>query len=294
MLKKLFSYCLLAYIKATSRLSKYLFPIIRFKIYIILYVILKYRIKTVRINLSTAFHKKSSYELENITQKFYKYFATLITQTLRSFSLNAKEVKKYIWLHHDAKQLIFELEKTNRPIFITTSHYGNWELSILLTALETKYKTYGIYKKLNNEVFDRFVRNNRAKFGIQLIETKDIKVNFYQLVKERTMFCFIADQTPVFVEKATKVNFLNTLTPFYNGYAQLAQQADAVILYASIQPIDHTHFEISLKEISMHAANESVDDMVQKFANYLEQDIRRKPEFWLWTHRRWKRAGVKY
>lgn len=293
-INNIISYSLVLCIRTLSFFANIFSSIISIVVYVLIYKIIQYRVTTVRVNLMIAFTDKSSYELKQIERKFYKYFASLITQIIQSYTFNAKQIKKNIWLHHDAKQLIWELEKTDIPIFIVTSHFGNWELSVLLTALATKYKTYGIYQKLSNKVIDNFVKQNRAKFGIQLVETKFIKNNFSKLVKSRSMFCFVADQTPVAIEKATQVSFFGIETPFYNGYAQLAQQANAVILYATIQPIDNTHFEIKLKEITKNAADETIEKIVETFANYLEQDVQKQPEYWLWTHRRWKRAGIKY
>ena len=294
MIQRLASILVVLLIKIFSVIANVCFPVIRILIYILLYKILQYRTTIVRINLMTAFSNKSSYELKQIEKQFYKYFSVLITQIIQSYTFNSKQVKKHIWLHHDAKQLIWELEKTNKPIFVVTSHFGNWELSVLLTALETKYQTYGVYQKLSNPIIDEFVKKNRAKFGIQLVETKFIKNNFSELAKSRSMFCFVADQTPVVIDKATQVNFFGIETPFYSGYAQLAQQADAIILYATIQPINNTHFEIKLNEITQNASTESLEKIVTAFADNLEQAIRKQPAYWLWTHRRWKRAGVQY
>ncbi len=294
MIKKTIGYITIIFIKIMSFLSNHFFGIISYLIYILIYKIIKYRVTTVRINLMTAFSDKSSYELKQIEKQFYKYFADLIVQNLQSYSFNEHQVKKYIWLHHDAKQLIWALEKNNQPIFIVTSHFGNWELSVFLAAMETRFKTYGIYQKLSNQTIDRFVKKNRAKFGIELIETKLIKNIFKNLDNNNSMFCFVADQTPVAVNKATWINFFGVETPFYNGYAHLAQKINAVILYASIEPINNTHFEIKLKEITKNAANESIENIVDGFAKNLEQDIKKQPAYWLWTHRRWKRADIIY
>lgn len=295
MIKKILTKVLIFILILFSKTPSFFLNLLKYFIYILLYRIINYRLDVVRVNLFSAFPDKSSFELEYIEQNFYKNLSNIIIQNIQSISFSKDELKSKIWLHHQAKLDLMNAEKLNKNIFVVTAHYGNWEYAVLLTSLETKLQTYGIYKQLNNETFDKFIKQNRGRFGLKLIDTNDIKENISNYNSTNSVFCFIADQTPVNIDKSYKTKFLKVPeTPFYKGFAELAKASNAVVFYASIQNIDAQHYEIKFERITDDASQSTVDEILSKYVEYLERDIIAKPEYWLWTHKRWKRAGLQY
>jgi KDO2-lipid IV(A) lauroyltransferase len=105
---------------------------------------------------------------------------------------------------------------------------------------------------------------------------------------------FVADQTPVDTDNAYWTKFMSLQTPFFKGFDTLAQRTDAIVLYASIQKLNRGYYELHFNTITEHAQTEAENIIVEKYARFLEKDIESKPEYWLWSHRRWKRAGIQY
>lgn len=292
---KILSKLLIAFISFLSMLPNMLLNQLVYVIYFIVYKIISYRLDVIRLNLMTVFPHKSSLELSIIEKRFYKHLAYLIIQHIQSISFSTNDLKSRIWLHHQAKQDLMLAEKSGKNIFVVTAHYGNWEYAVLLTSLESKLKTFGIYKELNNKIFNSFFVKNRSRFGLQLINTNDIKIDINKVNLIKSIYCFISDQTPVNIDKAYNTSFMGIKnTPFYKGFMQMAQQSSAIVFYASIHNIDEEHYEIKFKKISDDAALDDVDFLMQQYVQLLEADINLNPQYWLWTHKRWKRAGINY
>lgn len=295
MIKNISTKVFILFLILISKLPHFISSKLKHVLYLVIYKIFHYRINTVRLNLYATFPNKLSEELSSIEKKFYNYLSSLIIEIIQSLSFSEQDLKKRISLCHHAKQDLFLAEKENRNIFIITAHYGNWEYAGLLAALETKKECYGVYKKLNNVEIDKFLKNNRGKFGFQLIDSYNVIKYIKRKPNTNALYCFLADQTPVNLNTAYKTNFLGMAdTPFYKGFAELAKGSNAIVLYASTQVLDNGHYQIQFKKITDDASKETVENMVEQYVKYLELDIKAKPEYWLWTHQRWKRAGLQY
>lgn len=260
----------------------------------ILFGLLQYRRTVVEINLIHAFPDKTSRELQIIRKRFYRHLAELAAETIKSASITENEFRKHIAPHHDALQLLRKYERTGQPIFVVLGHYGNWEWSALLAGLESRLPFYALYQSGSNPTFDDFLVRTRSRFGCQLIPNKQLRSLYRHLNEGPALLAFVADQGPVNTRQAYWTRFLNLETPFFNGYASLAVKSDAVVLYVQVRKLDTGYYEVHLKTITESAAAETEDAITEKFVRYLEQDIREHPEYWLWSHRRWKRAGVSY
>ena len=263
-------------------------------IFFIFYRIYPYRKSVIDINLFNSFPHKISEELWFIRTNFYRHFSDLIVETIKGISLKKEELKDRIFLHHESYAMLRKYEQTGKHIFVVLGHYGNWEWASLLAGIETKLPSYAIYAPSKNKTFDKFLIKNRARFGCNLIAMQQMKLLLTSLQKQASLVAFVADQTPVDTENAYWTKFLSRETPFFKGFETLAQKTDAIVLYASIKKINRGVYELNFETITENAQTTTANAIVEKYAQLLEKDIQLHPEYWLWSHRRWKRAGIKY
>lgn len=256
--------------------------------------IFPYRKSVIDINLIHAFPHKKSEELWFIRSKYYRHLADIIFETIKSISIAKKNLSNHIQLHHESFSLLKKYEQSGQSIFVILGHYGNWEWASLRAGLATPMPSYAIYAPTHNKTFNQFLLKNRARFGCKLIAANQLKMLYGNLQKQPSLVAFVADQTPVDTENAYWTKFLHINTPFFKGYDALAKRTIAIVLYASIQKINRGGYEMHLKTITEHPQKESENYIVEQFARLLECDILAQPEYWLWSHRRWKRAGIKY
>jgi KDO2-lipid IV(A) lauroyltransferase len=259
-----------------------------------MFKLFQYRRTVIELNLMHAFPDKTSRELRIIRDKYYRHLAELAAETVKSVSISEKVFRSHIQPHHDALQLLRRYEKSGRHIFVVLGHYGNWEWSALLASLESRLPFYALYQPSGNRTFDRFLVKTRSRFGCQLISNKQLKSLYGHMQKTPSLLAFVADQTPVDIEKAYWTRFMNMKTPFHKGFAALAVKSNAAVLYVTVKKVETGFYELHLNPISEDASLETEEAITEKFVRLLEKDIQNKPAYWLWSHRRWKRAGLSY
>jgi len=257
-----------------------------------------YRKTVIDLNLINAFPHKRSEELWFIRSNYYRHLADFFVETIKSISISKEELKERIQLHHDSYALLREYEQTGQHIFVVLGHYGNWEWASLLAGLETKLPSYALYAPPSNKTFEKFLLKNRSRFGCRLVAMNQIKSLYVNLQKQASLVAFVADQTPVDTENAYWSKFMSLDTPFFKGFDTLAQKTNAIVLYASIRKINRGYYELSFETITANAKTDGETNtenfIAEKYIRLLEKDIHHQPEYWLWSHRRWKRAGLNY
>ena len=106
--------------------------------------------------------------------------------------------------------------------------------------------------------------------------------------KIRTLYGFIADQTPAKSQIRYYTTFLNQETPVFLGVEKIAEKYDMSVVFANVQKIRRGYYEITMELLFESTTGLPEYEVTEKHVKRLEDLIREKPEYWIWTHRRWK------
>lgn len=281
-------YLSLPFIYLFSLLPLKILYIISDLLYILIFYIFSYRKKLVIENISKSFPEKTNKEIKLIVKKFYHHFCDIIVESVKAFTISKSEIKKRIFVENP--ELLKKLYKEEKNIIAVTSHYNNWEWSALILDLTSPHKAIGIYKPLNNIYFDKLLKKNRARFGLSLISMDEV-FKFYKNNKELILSGFIADQWPSNYKRAIWINFLNRMTAFFLGPEKYSKFfKNNVVLYGKINKIKRGYYSIKYIEVSLNPGKENFGEITKKWVKILEKSILEIPEFWLWTHNRWKHS----
>ncbi len=256
-------------------------------VYLLLYYFPSYRRNVVATNLKNAFPEKSEEELKSIEKKFYKHLADLFIETLKIIHMSkAEQIKRFTYTN---LEIIDKLREEKRDIIAVLGHYGNWEWPTLLPTY-LKYKTIIIYKPLQNKYFNMFINNCRSKYGIVLTPMSLVIREILNFKKNNinTFSVFISDQTPVKSEIKYWTTFLNQDTPVYTGTEKIASKYDMALVFFNIQKPKRGHYNLQIELLFEHTAGLPDHVITETHVRRLEEIIKEKPEYWLWTHRRWK------
>lgn len=256
-------------------------------VYLLLYYFPTYRKKVVSNNLKNSFPEKSAAEIKSIEKKFYRHFADLIIETVKLSHMSEAEQRKRF--SYSNLEVIDKLREEKRDIIAVLGHYGNWEWPTLLPQY-LKYKVIIIYKPLANKFFDRFIYNHRSKDGISLTPMSLIIRELINHKKNNvnTLSVFLTDQTPVKSEIKYWTTFLNQDTPIYTGTEKIASKYDMAVVFFHIQKPKRGYYNLNIELLFDHTAGLPEYAITEKHVRRLEEIIREKPEYWLWSHRRWK------
>lgn len=258
-------------------------------VYIVLYYILNYRKSVVQENLINSFPEKTDMERKIIEKKYYRYLGDLIVESIKSLTISKKEVMRRMLpanIHTD--QLVTDFFAQGRSILGVAGHYGNWEWAALSCSMMTDKEKIIVYKPLANTVFDQLFNHSRSRFGAETVAMKDI---FRRLVKTRDQRSFtilLSDQTPVQESVQYFTRFLNQPTAVFLGVEKLAKALNSAVVFCDIKCIERGYYTYNFIPITPDPKNTAEHEITNMHVAHLEKTIKEIPQYWLWSHRRWK------
>lgn len=262
-------------------------------LFLLLYYCVKYRRNVVRDNLVKSFPEKSSGEIIKIEKKFYHFFCDYFVETMKLVTISRKAMKKRMVFHGVDMLEKALLDEGHNFAFVYLGHYGNWEwIASLPYFLPGSLLCAQIYHPLYDKAMDRFFLRLRSQFGGECIPMKQTLRRVIELKREKrpTVIGFISDQLPKWNSMHFFVPFLHRETAVFTGAEQIGRQVKAVYFFADIIRPRRGYYECTFRRMEIPEVSRTEYDMTAMFMEQLEQMIRRAPQYWLWTHKRWKRT----
>ena len=256
-------------------------------LYFPLYYFPSYRKKVVAANLRNSFPEKNAEELKMIQKRFYRHLADLFIETFKLMHLSKPELKRRFTVSNI--DILDRLMKENRDTIAILGHYNNWEWLAAL-PLYTDYKAISIYKPLQNKYFNTFINSIRSKHGMGLTPMSNIIREIIQNRRNNTntVSAFLTDQTPVRSEIRYWTTFLNQDTPVYMGPEKIASKLDMAIVFFHIRKIKRGFYNLDINLLFEHTEGLPEFLITETHVKKLEEVIQESPEYWIWSHRRWK------
>lgn len=258
-------------------------------LYLLTYHVVGYRKKVVFDNLSKAFPEYNRKVIRRTAKRFYHHLCDLILESAVShFYSRSRALEK---ISYKNPEMLNELYKTGKQVMAVTAHYGNWEYLSSL-GMVCEYPVIGIYKPLKNKYFDRMVRENRERFGAQVVTMEKVarKLISHHQNKEPVLTVFLSDQRPMFHQIQYWTKFLGQDTPLFLGTEKLARKLDAAVVFFKIRKIRRGRYEVEIVSVCDDPTDLQPYDITDTHVKILEELIREAPEYWLWSHRRWKHS----
>lgn len=280
-------YVLYAFLRILAFLPFWLLYCIADGLYFILYYFVRYRLNVVKDNISRAYPLKTNDEQLEIQKAFYHHFTDVIVESLKMIRMSPAQLSQRMQLLNP--EILDKYRDNGRSILAIGAHYGNWEWTLGIVPF-LKYKTIGVYKPLNNKRFDKITNKTRTRFGAEFVSMRDVIRILLKYKKEGipTFNVFIADQSPVWQEIQYWTPFLNQMTAVYLGPEKIARQFDMVVLYGKVKKTRRGRYTIELVPLEENPLKTTDYEITKKIVKALEESINEKPEYWLWSHRRWK------
>lgn len=275
------------FVKPLSRLPYGWLYAISDGLYWLVYRLVGYRRKVVSKNIRNSFPDKTAKEHLAIERAFYSHFFDLIVEVIKQFSISREDVLDRCRVLNP--ELMDAYAKENRSIFMLAGHYGNWELFVLAVELQIQHQSFGIYHPLKNPYWDKKMADMRSQYGMALVSKKALGDFFRRITEETVATFFGTDQAPSDPYRAYWMTFLNQDTPVFFGAEKYAKDYDQVVVFCDIKKVKRGYYEVEFKLISDEPREEDYGVITEKHVRALEEQILQEPEYWLWTHRRWKR-----
>ena len=256
------------------------------------YRVIGYRKKVVRDNIKLALPHLSEKERLEIERKFYSHMCDMFLEMIKTITISQKEIEKRFTFKN--MEVYYEMEKKNKSIALMCAHYASYEWVVSMNYY-VNYKGFGIYKKLANPYFDKLVKRIRSKFKAELITTKEtistIENNYRN--KVLSLYGFASDQSPKARSAYHWAPFMGPIVPVHTGAEMLAKRFDMNVIFLKVKKVKRGYYEASFEILSEDAKSVPNYEITDQFLKLVEQQIYEAPEFYLWTHKRWKHIKEK-
>lgn len=255
----------------------------------LLHYVVRYRVCTVRTNITKAFPEKDARERRRIERRFYHHLCNYIVETLWMLHATPLQIRRRI--NFDNLQVLYDAIAEGHDIIALFGHYCNWEwVCSIPLSMRADIQIGTIYKPLKNKNFDRFCIKLRSRFGTECIpRQRTLRVIAAHKQAQRPyVLAFIADQTPSVNNIHFWTQFLHQDTPFITGWEQIARRTNDTVVFLEMQRVRRGHYHCSIHRLAVQPATSKPFAATQCYAQMLEANIRLQPELWLWSHRRWK------
>jgi Kdo2-lipid IVA lauroyltransferase/acyltransferase len=256
----------------------------------LVYNIFGYRKKVVRQNLALALPHLSEKERLVVEKKFYSHMCDMFLEMIKTMTISMKEIeKRYVFKNLEVYQ---DLEKKEKSIALVCAHYASYEWVISMNR-HIDFEGFAIYKKINNKYFDDLVKKIRSRFKAHLITTREtipsIEKNYQNGVLG--VYGFASDQSPQIKANTYWSTFMNIEVPVYVGAELLSKKFDMNMIYLRTKKIKRGYYVGEFEVMSDNVRSYPDFELTEQFLRKVEQQILEAPEYYLWTHKRWKHMG---
>ena len=252
-----------------------------------IYTVFGYRKKVVLTNMRNSFPEKSEEEISKLASEFYSHFTDVILESVKLFSISEADLaKRMVSLNSEVFDAYYE---EGRDVIVVSSHFGNWEMCATFGQHHMPHSTRGVYMPMKNKYWNEKAKTSRSRFGMNLVPRKEA-ISQLGISETPVALILLVDQSPHKDKRCYWTNFLNQETAVNFGVERLANDHNAVVIYGHIQKVKRGYFEVTYSVISDDPTSHSYGWLTEKTTRKIEEKVREYPQYWLWTHKRWKRT----
>jgi len=260
-------------------------------LYLFLYYIPGYRKKVVMENLRFAFPEKTEEERNTIAKQFYANLADMIVETIKLIHADWNDVAERAYGDFIPQQQVYEKGKN---VLMGLSHQFNWEMGSWALTKGTKFQMLAFYTPITDPVIEKIVLDYRKKLGTIFISTRLAWQEMEKYKDIPTLTAFLADQNPTKLNKAYWTTFLNRETPFHTGLERAALRTGDPVIFTEIVRVKRGYFKERSTMAFENPKETKPGEITEAFVRFLEESIKRQPDNWVWTHKRWKHKRIDY
>lgn len=247
---------------------------------------LKYRYKVIYGNLKNSFPDKSEAELREIARKFYFNMSDILLESIKGFSVDEKTMaERYQFIN---PELVHNDKQAGGNSIMMAGHYTNWEWgAIIFPYFLNQRRVIGFYKPLSNPHIEKYALKKRGKSGTDLIDIGRTAWAFEHFKEQPSAYVLVSDQS-TYSPKAHWVTFLNQDTACPYGGDKYAHTYNYPVYFLEMMRVKRGYYAVKFEKLVDNPAILPEGEVTRLFMKRLEEMIIKKPEDWLWSHKRWK------
>lgn len=258
-------------------------------LYFVVYYLVGYRRRVVRDNLEKCFPSKETKELRLIERRYYHYLCDLLMEGVYNVFF---ATPPYLRHHYRLvnRQLVDRYYEQGRSVILASAHYGNWEYMVSSLNMQLLHHGIGVGKPLDDKATAAYITRRRTRYGTQVVDQTDVRehVAFFDAHRVPCALMMLGDQSPSNPHRSYWTTFLGRDTAFLYGAEYFARKYNYPVIYYTVRRVRRGYYEVEFSLLCEKPLEVPQYTVVERYVRRLEQEIMARPEYWLWSHRRWK------
>jgi KDO2-lipid IV(A) lauroyltransferase len=239
-------------------------------------------------NLEIAFGETmTEADRQKLSRDVFENLGKTMAELCRSPKIDRKAILRLV--DSEGEETFQEALDYGKGALLTGSHFGNWELmGAYINALG--FPVDFLVKSQHNPYIDRYLTYLRNCLNVRVIHSEKGMMDIIRALKNNRQVAIVSDQHAG--SQGIIVKFFDQLVSVPRAPATLAVRTGAPIITGCIlRNPDNTHHCVFQKPVYPRPEadrEEEIFRLTKLFTGRIEETIRMRPEFWLWTHRRFK------
>ena len=233
-------------------------------------------------NIKQAMPKIEDKELNRTINSMWCNYGKIFAEYV--FLKKFRESKSHIEI--EGIEILNKIKNSNKPVIFISGHFNNFEL-MAMEIEKSGINLAAIYRPLNNFFLNKIMVYLRKKFICknQLIKGISGVRDSFKLFKKGFSLALMIDQR---LSEGIKTSFFGKNASTTTLPAQFVTKFKAEIVPIYIYRSENFKFKMKINEPLPFKENETMEDITLKLNIWIENQIIKNPEQWIWSHDRWK------
>lgn len=244
-------------------------------------------------NLSQAFPDRPEEWCRTIACASYHNLGITLAELMAFPALTEADIRSAITYRN--LHLIEEAGAQGNGIILLSAHYGNWELLAFALPLYTAVPVSVIVKPQQNTYADALLNAYRSQTGNALIPMYRAARDIVRLLSQGKAIALLADQSAT-ADKDIFVPFFGRPAATYEAPAALCLRFNAPVIMGFAERQQDGTYIVDLQRVphdDLAYDEQGVAELTRRHVAMLEDAVRKRPDMWVWQHRRWKHSPPK-
>lgn len=240
-------------------------------------------------NLEQCFPNRPEAERRAIARAMFAHFGQVLLRLLTFSALTPEQMLERAEYEGDERVRLAYAQ--GKGVLFFTGHFGFWECQAL--AHGVKLRPIGVLARaLDNPRLNDLLERIRTATGNHVIYRQGAVRRVLKTLAAGEGVALLIDQH-MHSPDAIWVNFFRRPAATTSTLAALALRTGAAVIPVFAEPLPGGRYKFIYEapvEPPKGDGPEAIHEFTQRCTDVLEMHVRRKPELWLWMHRRWRDA----
>jgi len=240
--------------------------------------------KIIFANIKRAYPNVQKEEMKNLTSSMWNNYGRVFAEYM--FIKDFRSGKFDDLFEIEGQKILENIKQQNQQVIFISGHFGNFEL-MALHIEKSGINLATIYRPLNNFLLNPVIEKIRKQYICKYQIKKGIggMKKLISLKKKNFSTALMIDQR---VTEGIKVDFFKQKAFTTTIPAQLIKKFVLPVIPVNIERIGEVKFKITIMEPLKFSSDKTDEYITSELNKVLEKMILKKPEQWIWSHKRWK------